>query len=75
MAEDGPYAINLSDEAKDDVERLDKQVARRILDKLDWLAVHVEEVQHVGLTCEYVGLFRLRVGDYRILYAINHVAG
>ena len=51
-----------------DLRRLNKPTARRVLDKLERV---LSGNPHAGipLTGEFRGLFKLRVGDYRIMYA------
>jgi mRNA interferase RelE/StbE len=53
--------------AASDLERLDRAVALRVLTKIEKSLV---EQGHAGepLTGEFHGLFRLRVGDYRVIY-------
>ena len=51
-----------------DLKRVDKPSVRRIIEKLERvLSVH----PHAGipLTGEFYGLFKFRVGDYRVSYA------
>ena len=54
--------------AASDLERLDRAVALRILRKIE---KSLAEQGHAGdpLTGEFEGLLRLRVGDYRVIYA------
>ena len=57
-----------------DLKGLDKGIRRRILDKFQWLLEHVEEMQHEPLTAQWEGMYRLRVGDYRIVYEVDREA-
>ena len=51
-----------------DVRRLDKPIARRIISTLEHdLAVNPNA--GIPLTGEFRGLFKYRVGDYRVVYA------
>ncbi len=50
-----------------DLKRLDKPVARRVLEKLE-RALTDNPNAGVPLTGEFRGLFKLRVGDYRVIY-------
>jgi mRNA interferase RelE/StbE len=72
MTEENPYTITLTGEAQDDLKRLDKAVAKRIVKKLRWLAANAEIHPHAALTGPWGGLYRLRVGDYRVIYALDH---
>jgi len=61
--------------AEADLERLDAGIRRRILRRLMWLAENAAEAVHYHLTSlpeDLLGLCRLRVGDYRVLYWVYH---
>lgn len=51
-----------------DLDRLDPPVARRVLGKIE-KALAAEGRSGEPLAAEFAGLFRLRVGDYRVIYA------
>jgi mRNA interferase RelE/StbE len=53
------------------VRGLDRNVRQRILEKIQWLLEHVEEMRHKPLTAQWGGMYRLRAGDYRVVYAID----
>jgi len=48
--------------------RLDKPMAQWVLKKLRWMAENFEAVIPEALTGQWQGVFKLRVGDYRVLY-------
>ena len=62
------YQVDFLQEALNDLEGLDRNVAKRLLRKLRWLAENFESVKVESLTGKLSGLFKLRLGDYRILY-------
>lgn len=66
-----PYEIELHPGARANLSRLDTAIARQVRDKLDELADNAERAQHRALTGQLRGLFRLRVGDYRVLYTVD----
>ena len=66
-----PYSVALQVDAIDDIRRLDAAVARQVRSRLEVLAANAESVRHHMLTGRLRGLFRLRVGDYRVLYTMN----
>jgi len=59
-------------EAVRDLEKLDKEIARRIVKKINWLAENAETVKSKGLRSNLAGLAKLREGDYRIIYEVIH---
>ena len=64
------YRVRFLRSAKRDLERLDKPVAARILQRIRWLAEHVEDARLQPLTGDLEGFFKLRVGSYRVIYEI-----
>jgi mRNA interferase RelE/StbE len=54
-----------------DLKSLDKSIRQRVLHKIQWLLEHVEEMRHEPLTARWAGMYRLRVGDYRVVYGID----
>ncbi|MCD4687010.1 MAG: type II toxin-antitoxin system RelE/ParE family toxin [Anaerolineae bacterium] len=66
-----PYTLQFSDRALASLKRLDKTVAQRMLSKLEWLAANAAVITHVPLTGDWGGFYRLRVGDYRVIYRLD----
>jgi len=58
-------------QTSDDLRRLDKSVAQRILHKLKWLSHNFNDLTPEKLAGELKGLYRLRVGSYRVIYAAD----
>ncbi len=51
-----------------DLRRLDPSTAKRVLKKIE-KTLSSEGHEGTALRGEFAGLFRLRVGDYRVIYA------
>ena len=66
------YKLNFSDGGKISFSSLDKAVAQRILDKFKWLSQNIEAISPLPLKWKYEGLFKLRIGDWRVIYDIDH---
>ena len=66
------YEIRLQEEASRNLERLDKTIVRRILQKLGWLAENAEMIEPKNLRKSLSGFAKLREGDYRIIYQVSH---
>ena len=65
------YLVEFRREAERDISRLDKVIAQRVLTRIKWLAEHIEDIQLEALQGKrWKGLFKLRVGDYRVLFAV-----
>lgn len=65
------YHIEFTPEAADDLHRLNKVIAQRAVNKLKWLSQNFDDLTPDGLTAELKGLYKLRIGSYRIIYAVN----
>jgi mRNA interferase RelE/StbE len=68
------YRIIVLASAEADLEKLDPDVRKRILRRIVWLGENASQIVHhqlANMPNEFVGLCRLRVGDYRILYWLN----
>ena len=65
------YRVDFSPEALNDLISLDKKVAQRVLDRIKWLSQHIEDVKHSALKGPLRGAFKLRVGDYRVVYELK----
>jgi len=58
-------------QALEDMEALDLRVARRVREKLEWLAENFDNIAPEPLHGEWRGFFRLRVGDWRAIYTVD----
>jgi mRNA interferase RelE/StbE len=65
------YNLVLADQAQRDLARLDRPMHRQIARRIDWLAEHAGDIAAKALTGEWAGFFKLRAGDYRILYQVK----
>lgn len=52
------------------VARLDKPVGRRVVKRIDWLAANLDSVRLEALAGDLASFYKLRVGDYHVLYQI-----
>jgi mRNA interferase RelE/StbE len=66
------YQVRVLDSAATDLAAIDRDVARRILARLRWLAAHVTELPLEPLAGEFSGFYKLRVGAYRVIYQPLH---
>ena len=57
-------------EALQDLSKLDGSAMRRVVKRIAWLANNLEYIQPERLSGELAALFKLRAGDYRILYQL-----
>ncbi len=66
------YKIRLVKDAVRDLEKLDKETARRIIKKLNRPAENAAAIKPKGLRNDLAGFSKLREGDYRIIYETIH---
>jgi mRNA-degrading endonuclease RelE of RelBE toxin-antitoxin system len=67
------YHVQFTPQALEDLSRLDAAIARRIAEKIQWLAEHFDQIQPETLTGSFASLLKLRVGDWRVLYTSDNV--
>ncbi|MEX2515213.1 MAG: type II toxin-antitoxin system RelE/ParE family toxin [Candidatus Paceibacterota bacterium] len=65
------WKVYITPQAKETLNKLDTAVCERIEKKLRWLAENVDSVNHERLSGNYSDFFKLRVGDYRVLYRLR----
>ena len=60
-----------SEGALNDLENIDTAIARRIVEKISWLEESFSSVVPERLSWNLKGLYKLRVGDYRVIYSLT----
>lgn len=64
------FEIRVQPEAREQLQGLDAAIGGRVWDKIQWLGEHAELVRHQPLSANLSGFFKLRVGDYRVIYEL-----
>ena len=64
------YSVRLLKTASKELERLDRTIAKRIIDRLEWLSLNVDSAKLFPLKGELSGLYKLREGSHRIIFEI-----
>lgn len=70
MSDDGPYVVQYDPRAVKELTKLDRPIARRIVKAVDDLGVQPRP-QGARSLVGYPGLWRIRIGDHRVVYAIK----
>jgi mRNA interferase RelE/StbE len=65
------YQVEFRPRAVQEFEKLDDVVAARVLKKLRWLAENYDSIKPEPLAGPFTSLYKLRVGDYRVMYQAN----
>jgi mRNA interferase RelE/StbE len=64
------YRIRILDAAAKELEGLDPPTRDRIVQRLRWLATHIEETDPDPFKGPLRGMNKLRIGDYRVVYEL-----
>jgi mRNA interferase RelE/StbE len=62
--------IDYKDSVRREQRRLDRAVAKRVLDGIEQ-ELASDDLVPIPLHGPYSGLYKLRVGDYRVIYALS----
>lgn len=66
------YRLAFVPQVEHDLKRLDNPICQRVLDKVQWLSEHAHQLPHQPLSGKWTGTYKLRVGDYRVVYGLDH---
>jgi mRNA interferase RelE/StbE len=69
------FRVEWEQDALDSLRKLDSAIAQRILLKIDWLNSNFNIIKPIPLTGPLKGIFKLVVGDYRVLYSFTRTTG
>ncbi len=64
------YNIRILKSPEYELKRLDKPVRERIIKRINRLSYNFDDIRHESLKENLTGLYKLRVGDYRVIYEI-----
>jgi mRNA interferase RelE/StbE len=62
------HRVHILDSAARDLARLDKPPGQRVVERIRWLAANFDAAGIEALRGSLAGLYKLRVGDYRVIY-------
>ena len=66
------YSFELSPEAEEDLDKLDRAVAKRVIEKIQWFASQSDPLHFATiLKNSRIGDIRFRIGDYRAIAVID----
>lgn len=66
------HKVEFTPQAEADLSRIDKAIAKRIADKIEWLSQDIEHIIKEPLSGRFKGTYKLRAGDWRIIYSTGH---
>ena len=65
------YAVRYEPEALEALANQPLKIQARIVKKLDWLVENFDNINPLGLTGDLAEFYKLRVGDYRVIYELS----
>ena len=66
------WRFHITAVAENDFSRLDTPIRKRVKEHLKWFQEHFEEIVPLPLGGTLAGFFKLRIGDWRIVYQIEN---
>jgi len=64
------YTVRLLKTASKELEKLDRPIARRIVDRLELLSLNLDTTKLFPLKGDLSGLYKLREGSHRIIFEV-----
>jgi mRNA interferase RelE/StbE len=68
-------AVRFTPEAVQDLKKLDRSVAERLLKKIRWLSENMDFAPPAPLRGDLKGKYKLRTGDWRVIYELDGKSG
>jgi mRNA interferase RelE/StbE len=68
------YQVVFLPNALDDLSKLDKSIAKRIINRIEWFSESIEKSSPIPLKSRLSGFYKLRIGDWRVIYEIGRKA-
>jgi mRNA interferase RelE/StbE len=65
------YRLNFSSQGEASFASLDRAISQHIFNKLKWLVQNIDTINHKKLRGNLTGLYKLRIGDWRVIYEID----
>jgi len=63
--------VEWTEKAIENLGKLDRLISRRIINKVTWFAKNFEIITPDPLTGGLKGMFKLRIGDWRVVYKVE----
>ena len=63
--------VEWTEDALDDLEKLDRFIQKRVLKKVGWFSRNFNNIVPETLSGELSGTYKIRVGDWRVIYTIE----
>lgn len=67
------WKVKFTFEGEEDLDRLDTQIRKRVIEKILWFRDNFEQIIPLPLGGRWQGFFKLRVGDWRVIYEVENL--
>ena len=64
------YSVRILKSATKELDALDRSAAKRIADRIQWLATNLDSTELYPLKGQLSGLYKIREGSYRIIFEV-----
>jgi mRNA interferase RelE/StbE len=71
MKEGDKFEVEYSEYALEFLKKADRQLKKRIVKKIEYLAKNFDKLTHFPLSYEASDFFKLRIGKYRVIYTVD----
>jgi mRNA interferase RelE/StbE len=68
------HKLEWTEDAIEDLQKLDRFITQRILKKITWFSKHFDNIVPEPLSGDFTGTYKLRIGDWRVVYTIEQDA-
>ena len=68
------YQVVFLPNALDDLSKLDNSIVKRIINRIEWFSENIENSSPTPLKSRLSGFYKLRIGDWRVIYEISKKA-
>lgn len=65
------YKVDFTPQALEDISKLDRAIAERITNKIEWLSENLDVISPLALKGKFHNMFKLVIGDWRVIYTID----
>ena len=63
--------VQWTEDAIKDLQKLDRPIRIRLLQKVSWFGRHFEHLTPEPLSADFSDCFKIRVGDWRVIYSLE----
>jgi len=64
------YSLRILQPAAKELEKIDRSMAERIADRIQWLSENLDSTKLYPLKGELKGLYKIREGSFRVIFEI-----